>query len=257
MLAGALAGCLDELGRTTVSESFSDSHAVSGETTVAISNRNGPVTVREATGDEVTVSGEKRAGSQGGLDSISVDVTEGERFVVDVRFGTGSDFSNRSVDLTVEVPDGVAVDRANTANGDVTATGVRGDLHAATSNGDVAVTDVSGVVRAESANGAVTVRNATGLAGARTTNGNVDVDLLAMRGDVECRSSNGNVTVRVGPDVSAAIRLSTNSGDADVRDLPYTASTERREYVVGSLRGGEAPLLSLGTNNGDVTLRPV
>lgn len=241
VLSGSLAGCLGDFGGAPVTESFSRGYTVSPETTVAISNRNGPVTVEPASGDELTVSGEKRAGSQEGLDSVSVDVVEGERFVVSVRFSSGSDFSNRSVDLTVGVPDGVVVDRANTANGNVEVTGVRGDLSAVTANGRVEVTDVSGFVRGESVNGDVRIRNTTGLAGARTTNRAVDVDLLAMRDDVTCHSSNGDVTVRAGSDVSAAIRLSTNTGQAEVRDLPYTATAERRGYIVGSLRGGDSP----------------
>lgn len=124
------------------------------------------------------------------------------------------------------------------------------------SNGNVEVTDVSGVVRGTTTNGNVRIRNTAGLSETRTGNGNVDIELMSMRSDVTCYASNGTVTVRVGPDVSAAIRLSTNTGTAAVRDLPYTTTIDRKGYIVESLRSGDSPLLYLGTNNGDVTLRP-
>lgn len=183
-------------------------------------------------------------------------MVEGERFGINVRFSTGSGFSNRQMDLSVGTPEGVAVDTANTANGDVTVTGARGDLTAATVNGDVELTDVSGFVRGDSSNGNVRIRNCAGVTGARTSNGTVDVEIRALRTDVTCYSSNGDVTVRVGPDVSAAIRLSTTSGNARVEGVSATTDTDRRGYITGRLRGGTSPLLSVGSNNGDVRLVP-
>lgn len=255
-VVGLLSGCVDDIVGSPVSEPFSTDHTVSDETTVTVSNRNGPVTVQQADGDRVTVSGTKRASSQEALDSIDIDVVEGEQFMINVRFGSGSDFSNRNVALTVDIPTGVAVDRATTANGDVSVTGVRGDLTATTTNGDVDVADVSGFVRGETTNGDVQIRATTGLTRARTINGAVDVELHSMRDDVTCSSSNGDVTARVGPDVAAAIRLSTNTGTTAVRDLPYTTTVDRSGYIRGSLRDGESPVLHLQTNNGDVTLQP-
>lgn len=256
-VAGSLTGCVDDLTGAPVTEEFSTDHAVDEETTVTITNRNGPVTVQEASDDRLTVSGTKRASSQEALDSVDIDIVEGEQFVITVRFGTGSDFSNRNVALTVDVPPGVAVDRAATANGNVSVTGVRGDLTAVTTNGTVDVADVAGFVRGETTNGDVQIRATTGVTGARSSNGAVDVELHSTRDDVTCSSSNGDVTVRVGPDVAAAIRLSTNSGTTAVRDLPYTTTAERSGYISGSLRDGESPVLHLETNNGDVTLQPV
>lgn len=251
---GALAGCLGSAFGETVTETVSESYDVGPETVVSVSNRNGDVTVDPTDDDELSLTGEKRANSESGLDSISIDVTEGERFSVEVTFQSGSDFESRSVDLTVAVPDGVRVTRAATENGDVSAGGVRGDLEARTSNGTVELFDVDGFVGAETTNGDVVVRDTTGLDGARTTNGDVDVDLLAMRGDVTCRSVNGDVTVAAGEDVSAAIRMETDTGEATVEGIPHTVENQRRGFVRGQLRGGGERTLSLRTTNGDVRL---
>jgi hypothetical protein len=252
---GGVAGCLQFGVGDEVTETFEDSYAVDPETTVAVANVNGDVTVEPADGDEVTVEGRKVAASQSALDSITVDVVEGERFVVDVRFGSGSSFESRRVDLTVGVPEGVAVARAATTNGDVRASGVRGDLTVVTTNGDVTVEDVAGFVRAETTNGDVELRGTTGIRGARTTNGDVDVDLAGMRGDVTCATSTGDVTVRAGEGVAARVELRTTTGNVSVRDLPFEASADRRGYRAGRLRGADEPSLTLRSQTGDVTLR--
>ena len=252
----ATAGCLGSVFGTTVSESFENSYDVTDGTTLTVANRNGNVTVRDTDADRLTVAGEKRAGSDSALDEISVDVTTGEQFAVEVSFGSGSAFEQRSVDLTLDVPGVVTVDRLETSNGNVTAEGVSGDVGATTSNGSVTLTDIDGYVDCDTSNGNVRVRGATGVDGARTSNGTVDVELLAMRGDVTCDSSNGTVTVRVGPDVSAGFRLSTTNGRASVENVDHTASTSRRGLVEGQLRGGSSPVLRAETTNGDVRLRP-
>lgn len=253
-IAASLAGCFDAVFTTTVTESFQNSYEAPDGAVLAVRNVNGTVTVRSTDADQVTVSGEKRAGSEEGLDTIAVDVTEAEQFVVEASFEPAANIETRRVDLTVEVPDGVTVDRARTENGGVTVEGVRGDVRARTRNGDVEVTDVDGYVRCETSNGDVRARGTTGLAGARTDNGTVDVELLGIRSDVTCRSSNGSVTVRVGPDVSCGFRLSTTNGRAEVRDLPHDTSMSRRRRVRGRIRGG-GPTLRAESTNGNVTLR--
>ena len=255
-LSTGLAGCFGGVFGAPETESFENSYDVGDETVLAVGNRNGEVTVEHTDDDQLTVSGEKRASSQSALDTITVDVVTGEQFTVEAVFESGSNFSSRSVDLTVDVPEGVTVDSAATSNGEVTVEEVTGDVAATSSNGDVAVTDVDGYVACETTNGDVRVRGTTGVTAARTSNGSVDVELLAMRDDVTCRSTNGSVTVRVGPDVVAAFRLETSRGDVEVRDLPHTVTTTRENRIEGQLRGGTSPLLRLVTTNGDVTLRP-
>lgn len=165
-IAGALAGCIGDLLGEEVTESFSNSYDVTAETVVAVSNRNGQVTVRGTDAARLTVSGTKRARSESALDSIEVDVVEGEQFVVAVVFSSGSNFSSRSVDLTVEVPSVASVDRVATSNGNVTVESVAGDVRATSSNGNVTATDVSGYVRLEASNGNVQARGTTGINGA-------------------------------------------------------------------------------------------
>jgi hypothetical protein len=251
-----LAGCAFDIPvNDAVTDTVTESYDVSGETVVSVTNRNGSVTVEPASGDRLAVSADRRAGSRAGLDSVSLDIVEGERFVVAVRYAASSDYSLRRADLTVSLPSGVQIDQTNTVNGDVTVEDVPGDAVARTNNGDISLDGVDGFVRATTNNGSVTTRGTTGIAGLRATNGPVDADLLAMDGDVDCQTSNGPVTVSVGDGVAARARLSTNNGSASVSGLPFEASADRRGYIEGRIRGGTDPLLSLGTNNGDVRLQ--
>jgi DUF4097 and DUF4098 domain-containing protein YvlB len=255
VFVASLAGCLGVFDADVTSD-FENSYDVTDGATLAVDNRNGDVNVESADGDQLVVAGEKRASSESALETIQVDVTGEESVAVDVTFESGAGFSSRSVDLTVAVPDGVTVEAAASSNGDVTVEDVTGDVAATTSNGEVEMTDVDGYVRCETSNGDVRARGTTGLTGARTSNGTVDVELLAMRGDVTCRSTNGSVTCRVGPDVAAAIELTTSNGDATVRDLEHTVSRSRESSIEGELRGGGDTRLRLVSSNGDVTLRP-
>jgi DUF4097 and DUF4098 domain-containing protein YvlB len=255
-LTAGLAGCLDSALGVSETESFERSYDATDGTVLSATNRNGDVTVRETGGEQLSVSGQKRASTQSGLEEITVDVAAGERLTVEGRFGPGSAFTSRSVDLVVEVPAGVTVDGVATANGDVTVEDVAGDVSAVTENGDVTVSGVDGYVQCNTTNGDVRARGTRGLTWAQTSNGAVDVEVLRMREDVTCRSTNGSVTVRVGSDVTAAIRLTTSRGDADVRDLEYTTSTSRGNHIEGQLRGATEPLLRAESSNGDVTLRP-
>lgn len=78
-----------------------------------------------------------------------------------------------------------------------------------------------------------------------------------MREDVTCRAGVGDVIVRVGTTVSGAIRLSTARATVTIEELPYTATTELRDYIVGRLRDGASPLLFASSIDGDILLRPV
>lgn len=149
----ALSGCLDGLPGSRVSEPISNAFPVAEETSVPLTNRNGPVDVEPADGDALTLSGEKHASSQDGLDSISIEVIQGERFAVNVRFARGSQYRSRSVDLIVGIPSGRKVNRVTTWNGPITARDLDGDLSAATANGDVDLTGIRGYVRGKRVTG--------------------------------------------------------------------------------------------------------
>jgi DUF4097 and DUF4098 domain-containing protein YvlB len=255
-VAAGYAGCLDTV-TDSVEESFENSYDVSGETTLVVDNQNGSVDINDTDEEQVTVAGTKEASSGDALDDIKVAVTQDEQFRVEVSVPSGSFFERREVDLTVDIPARVTVDTVQTENGDVTVSGVDGDLQATTSNGDIDVTNVDGIVDCETTNGDIDTGDTTGLAGAVTTNGDIDVELFELDGDVTCESTNGAVTVRVGPDVAGGFELETSLGDASVETVEHTTTESGVDSLEGQLRDGDDPTLTLTSTNGDVTIRPV
>lgn len=252
-----LAGCLDGVFGSTITEPFSETHDAIPGATLTVDNRNGDVTVTAHDGDEVTIEGERRASTRNALEELSVEVSPGEPFAVVGSLGDASSLASPAIELEVGVPDGMEVGAVETRNGAVTVTGVAGDVSATTRNGAVRVTDVDGFVRGESNNGNVELRETAGLAGANTANGSIDVELRAMRDDVTCRTRNGNVTIAVADDLSADLDLHTSNGRVHVEDLPYQATVERATRVEGQLRGGGTWRLTGESTNGTVRLRPI
>ncbi|MFP4627724.1 MAG: DUF4097 family beta strand repeat-containing protein [Halobacteriales archaeon] len=253
-LAVAASGCLEALLPGSVAEPFERRAVVDAGTSVAVENRNGPVRIEPAADDELVVRGERRASSPSALETIRVVVDLGDSIVVRVVHDGGDGWRNRQVDLTVEVPDGVVLTEASTANGDVTVRDVGGDPHVHTTNGDVDVARVDGYVRGASTNGDVTVTG--GLDGARTRNGNLDLGIDALRRDVTAETVNGDVTTRIGPEVVATVRLRAGNGAVAVEDLPVEETSSSRTRLDGHLRGDDGPTLRLVTTNGDVVVRP-
>jgi hypothetical protein len=179
-----------------------------------------------------------------------------------------------SVDLTLYVPESVAVDRVGTADGDVTVRAVDGDPHVTTTDGDVAVSDVAGDVRAESVDGdvvvertdgtvtavstdgSVTVREPGRVATVRTTDGDVVADVPAVAGDASVGSNDGDVTVRLGASLDAAVDARTDDGRVTVAgglDTVETATDTR----VGGVAGDGTRRLAIRTHDGDVTVTGV
>jgi hypothetical protein len=140
-----------------------------------------------------------------------------------------------SVEYTVRVPDGVLL-FARTTNGGIEVEGVSGDVDASTTNGPIRITT-------------------GGMARARTTNGAIDISIGTLRGtdDLDFRTTNGSITLRVPSNLNANVRAATTNGGIS-SDFPITVQgsfgPRRLEGVIGS--GGRN--IALQTTNGDVQL---
>ncbi|QLH80433.1 DUF4097 family beta strand repeat-containing protein [Halosimplex pelagicum] len=252
-LAGAvgLAGCV--LSTEPYTESAERSFDPGDADELAVRTDSGDVTLSAGDGDAVT--GTVRKASRSGedaLDEVTVEgsVEDGRLTVAPQRPDSNA---NVTVTLDLAVPEGLSVAEASSGNGDVEADGVAGDGTYSSTNGDVDVTGVDGFVTVESTNGDLAASDVGGLDGADTTNGDVTVDVSAMRGDVTCRSRNGDVTAAVADDLSAAVTLATDNGDATVESVQLTVESSGERRVEGTMGAGEHAL-ELRSTNGDVTL---
>ncbi len=179
--------------------------------------------------------------------------------------------------VTVESPAQLTL-QARTSDGNVTLSGLQGDLSLTTGDGNVALDHVSGNLRIHSGDGGVKITNADGAIEARTSDGNLSVDGLfhalalhtsdgtldlslregtQLAGASTIQSSDGSVTVRVPQNFAADLNVHTGDGHVDCV-LPltmdhYQSSGNQGHELHGKLNGGGTPL-TIHTSDGNVKI---
>ncbi|SFR45935.1 hypothetical protein [Halogeometricum limi] len=249
----ALAGCNAPGLETRLETEFDVSP--DGATDVRVTNRNGGVTVRPGDGDAVHVRVVKRG--------FGVDESVLERISVSDSVSDGVltldvDYPENAVrvasDLTVELPESLALSLAETANGGVDVRGVAGDATLRAGNGGVTAESVPGFLTLEAGNGGIEARDVGGIDGVRAGNGGIDVEIPAIRGDTEVSASNGGIDAAVSPDIDAAFEARVTNGGVDVSGLELTNATVSPSRVAGTLGDG-GPSLTLWAGNGGIDVR--
>jgi len=243
----------------------------------------GTVTVRETSGREARIRGTSRNASSDDIEYVGSQ-TEGDVLVcalygdaecteTGIRRERGSRGRQRAeADFTVEVPRGVSV-RVASGSGEVTVTGVTGDVHAASGSGSVEVGSGAGQVRASSGSGSVTVDGALGSVQASTGSGpvrittargpvtastgsgSIDVSMASLPGndDMSFSTGSGTITLRLPADFSANIHGSTGSGDFE-SDFPMTLQGRTSRHSLRATIGGGGRTVRMSTGSGDVRI---
>lgn len=165
-------------------------------------------------------------------------------------------------DYVIHVPDGVSVSawassgdvsvrdvtgqvELRTSSGDVTVSGVDGDLDAWLSSGDLRVDDVRGRVSATTSSGDVTL---TGLRSSdvdvRASSGDTRLEFAEVPDAVNVQASSGDVDVAVPARDPYRVRVVTSSGDENVDVLQDPAASRSIRVDVSS---GDVRIRYLGT----------
>jgi Putative adhesin len=179
--------------------------------------------------------------------------------------------------VTVESPAELTLE-ARTSDGNVTLSGLSGDLTLTTGDGNLTLDRVSGNLRIKSGDGQVKITNADGAIDAHTSDGNLSVDGLfhalelrtsdgtldvslregtKLAGNSTIQSSDGSVTVRVPQNFAADLNVHTSDGHVDCT-LPlvldhYQSGGEQSHQLHGKLNGGGTPL-TIHTSDGNVKI---
>jgi len=179
--------------------------------------------------------------------------------------------------VTVESPAQLTL-QARTSDGNVTLSGLQGDLDLTTGDGNVALDHVSGNLRIKSGDGQVKITNADGAIDAHTSDGNLSVDGLfhalalhtsdgtldlslregtKLAGPSTIQSSDGSVTIRVPQNFAADLNVHTSDGHVDCA-LPltmdhYQSGGDQGHQLRGKLNGGGTPL-TIHTSDGNVKI---
>lgn len=251
----ALAGCAGFTGPTTIDVS-TESVPREGAAMVTIETPNGDAEVRsdESLADAVEVTVTKRVRGDAGLfGDVALEVSSGgDALAIGVAYETTA-ARRVTVDLEVRVPADLAVTQVASANGDVTATDVVGDVTLQTANGDASASGVTGTVRLRAGNGAVTASDCRSIRSARSGNGDVELTLPIVAGPLTASSANGDVDVGIPGDTDAEVLLQAGNGEVDAERLTFSETQSTDGRLQGTLGDG-GPLLELSSGNGDVRL---
>jgi Putative adhesin len=190
--------------------------------------------------------------------------------------GWHTNWHREQTQVTVESPTQLTL-QAKTSDGNVTLSGLQGDLSLTTGDGNVTLDHVSGNLRIKSGDGQVKVTDAEGAIDAHTSDGNLSVDglfhavaLHTSDGslDVNLRegtklteattiqSSDGTVTLRVPQSFAADLSVHTSDGHVDCA-LPLTMDHYQSggdgHELHGKLNGGGTPF-TIHTSDGNVKI---
>ena len=179
--------------------------------------------------------------------------------------------------VTVETPAHLTL-QARTSDGNVTLTGLQGDLGLTTGDGDVNLDHVSGDLRIKSGDGHLKITDAEGALDARTSDGSLTVDglfhaiaLHTSDGRLDLnlhqgtklteastiQSSDGSVTIHVPQNFAADLDVHSSDGHVDCA-LPLTVDHYQSHggeghELHGKLNGGGTPL-TIHTSDGNVKI---
>jgi DUF4097 and DUF4098 domain-containing protein YvlB len=149
-------------------------------------------------------------------------------------------------DLDVRVPAGTEV-IVKTSSGDISATGVKGEMTLTTSDGDVTITEAGNSVTAQSSSGRIDADQVTGDLYARTSDGSLS--LSNVSGSVDAKTTSGKVTVN---DVADDVLAVTSDGDVSISNIGGSADakTTSGKVTVNDV----ADDVQAVTSDGDVTV---
>ena len=158
----------------------------------------------------------------------------------------------RPIDLRLEVPAASSLELSSVNDGELSVTGISGEVVLNNTNGGITVRDATGPVNAATVNGDLTVEFGRSMAAAAmafsTLNGDIDLTLPASaKANVVLRSDNGEIY----SDFDVVLQRKPAEVERDSEKGKYRISIAQE--LTGTIGGG-GPELFLKTFNGDILL---
>jgi len=241
----ALCGTLPLVAAEIVEESV-ETYPLSAGGRVSLENINGDVTIEAWDRNEVSVEAVKRGRTQESLEAVEIKVDarpEAIHIETDYqdrdRGWTEKRHGHASVDYTLRVPRGAALDEIELVNGGLSLDGIEGDVTASLVNGNLKA------------------RGLTGNLELSAVNGTLEVALARLPADrsVSLESVNGSVELAVPGDADAEFEAETVHGR--IRS-DFGFEVKRGDYVGSSLRGvlgSGGARVAMETVNGSIEIR--
>lgn len=247
----------------------------SADATLAVVDATDAIAFTAERRDDVKIIAEKEAFGGVSLDELTVDVEKtADRVEITTDKPNVVGIGGASVSLELYVPEEMAVDQLQTADGAVTAqrvpdgaalrtqdgaiqiTDARGDVTAETNDGDISVNGTDGTLSAVTQDGSIQVQNPARVGEISTQDGNVMTDVPAVAENAKIESSDGDLLLQIGETLNTVLTAGTSDGKILVSDVASGIKIRHQtdtqlEAVVGD---GSTPLRA-HTSDGDVMLR--
>ena len=234
-------------------ERYREDFYVEQGTVLDVYNTVGAVNISGWDRDYIEVIAEKQSLLGLFMDDVSIEVTEGDRFVVRSQYDT---IQSRmvGVEYNITVPEHVLVGHIETSTGSIQVYDVTGDVDAKTSTGSVDLDRVTGFVRATTSTGSVSIARVSGVFAATTSTGSITVEVHAISESLRISSSTGSVTVSLDPRIDAHIEARSSTGKISHKELPLIISESDNRKLVARMGEGKGRI-SISTSTGSIELK--
>ncbi|HXC96230.1 MAG TPA: DUF4097 family beta strand repeat-containing protein [Edaphobacter sp.] len=256
------------------------SYAVAGEPSLFVSTGDSHLNIRACSGCQsvrIHVTAENTSLSRYTLEEGQNGNTIHFSLKEKPHIGVHINVHSSSVHVDVETPATLTLD-AKSVDGNLTATGLHGDLTIHTSDGNQELTGLSGNLKLHSSDGHLRVRDGSGILEARSSDGGQEIagsftslqlhssdgsitvelaDGSHLNSDSHIESSDGSVTLRLPKGFPAELSVSTSDGSIQ-STLPmivngYNSKEHSGHNIRGKINGGGS-LLTIHTSDGSVRL---
>ncbi|HLF29100.1 MAG TPA: DUF4097 family beta strand repeat-containing protein [Anaerolineae bacterium] len=260
--AVALTGCFVG-GNITAEETISQSFETGATPRVVAETFNGEINVLAAEAGQVSVdvikrgAGFSRAEAEDDLANVEVTLTqEGDTVrIVARRLNAAFNVGNSGATIELSVPAGATLELSS-SNGEVTASGVTGDVQLNTSNGDVEVRDGAGRLDLGTSNGSVTIDAQAAVVDAHTSNGSIDFVGSVAEGNHSFRTSNGRIKLTL--PAAAGFRLDASTSNGKVTTdfaINRTSPDDDDNELRGTVGENTSVSITASSSNGSIEIR--
>lgn len=264
--------CLSVMALGFDNESYEKNIKVSSQNFLNVENRNGKVKVTTSSRDDIILKVTKRANKRNAdFEDVKIEIDKSQNAInIYTKYKTILN-PHISVDLELEIPDKLLVQKVSSSNGSVELKGCRGsaeistsngsirtedctgNLHLSTNNGSIFVYNIKGGISASTSNGNITAKKSESLQKLITSNGKIEAEIMNLPDDLVISTSNASIQVYLSSKLNADIVANTSNGSVRLQGISVNTTEIGKNNLKGTLgEGGKK--LQLSSSNGEIII---
>lgn len=179
------------------------------------------------------------------------------RIVLEVMVPQGTDLDAQTSDGAILIPALEGTIRARTSDGSITLDRAKGTFQLSTSDGRIVARGVDGALDARASDGSLMIDGRFDMLRLSTSDGHIEIDIAPgskLRTGWSLSTSDGNMVLRLPPDLAANLEAHVSDGSIDV-DFPVTTQGRVSRHDFRATLNGGGPLLSLRATDGSIRIK--